>query len=129
MVAEIAGRGERAKHLPQRHRDRKEFKDGKEVASQLFAAEAESAFGGSSSSSPLGMPSAVDSTSRSRRNSSSEGAGGSQDDVAGPGATAAPVTGAANSVGTSWSFSAKSSMSGLKESCCALECPESGDLA
>src|SRR5258707_3756404 len=91
--------------------------------------EAASALGGSSSSSPLGMPSAVDSTSRSRRNSSSEGAGGSQDDVAGPGATAAPVTGAANSVGTSWSFSAKSSMSGLKESCCALECPESGDLA
>src|SRR5258706_6953862 len=35
--------------------------------------EAASALGGSSSSSPLGMPSAVDSTSRSRRNSSSDG--------------------------------------------------------
>src|SRR5258705_4721169 len=81
-------------------------------------AEAESAFG-SSSSSPLGMPSLVDSTSRSRRNSSSAGAVGSEQGRADPGAEAAPgapAAGAANSLGTSWSFSAKSSVSGLEES-------------
>src|SRR5437899_3080034 len=93
-------------------------------------AEAESAFGGSSSSSPLGIPSAVDSTSRSRRNSSSEGEEGED-----PGATPAPGapalreprSGAANSVGTSWSLSAKSVVSGLDESRGALEWPEVGD--
>src|SRR6266700_5579294 len=87
-------------------------------------AEAESAFGGSSSSSPLGMPSLVDSTSRSRRNSSSDGK--AEDPCAIP-APGAPAAGAANSVGTSWSLSAKSVVSGLEESRGALECPEIGD--
>src|SRR6266853_1216323 len=88
-------------------------------------AEAESAFGGSSSSSPLGIPSAVDSTSR--RNSSSEGEDPGAEPAPGAPAPREPTSGAANSVGTSWSLSARSVVSGLEESCGALEWPGAGD--